>query len=186
MAACISGATTGKESCGAIGHEDDARAVRAVAAGRLAEVGRRVLDVAPFARFADDQPFRLTSLAFERPERIADEQALVAALVASGANATVNNLRVLGWLGGYDQLAMSRRIMAEVYAVDIEASRDEILYSGDSINDAPMFGFFRHTVGVSTVRHNLAEILPRRAGSRGDRDGFVEIAEAVIAAKTAG
>jgi hypothetical protein len=34
---------------------------------------------------------------------------------------------------------MSRRIMAEVYAVDIEASRDEILYSGDSINDAPMF-----------------------------------------------
>ena len=50
-----------------------------------------------------------------------------------------------------------------------------------------MFGFFEHTVGVSTVRKYLHEIpippLWVTAGPGGD--GFVEIADAVIAARAA-
>ena len=50
-----------------------------------------------------------------------------------------------------------------------------------------MFGFFKHTVGVSTVRKYLHEIpippLWVTAGPGGD--GFVEIADAVIAARAA-
>lgn len=163
-------------------------AERAGVAVRLAEIGREVLKVAPFAEFADDQPFRLTSLAFRQPEDASDARAIAAALRDAGAYVTVNNLWILGWLGGYDKLTMSRRIMAEVYGLDIDARRDEILYSGDSTNDAPMFAFFRHTVGVSTVRSYLAEIpTPPRWITRGPGgDGFVEIADAVIAAKKAG
>ena len=56
---------------------------------------------------------------------------------------------------------------------------------GDSTNDAPMFGFFRHTVRVSSVRRYLPEIpiLPNWITEGPGGDGFVEVADAVIASK---
>lgn len=149
---------------------------------RLLGIGQRVHELVPGARLADDQPFRMTSIAFAQPENEKDRHALVAALRGEGADVTVNNLWVLGWLGGYDKLAMARRVMADVYGIDIAVERDAILYSGDSTNDAPMFGFFRHTVGVSTVIQYLPEIpVPPRWITNGPGgDGFVEIADAVL------
>lgn len=157
-------------------------------ADRLAAVAREVQQRVPMAKLADDQPFRLASIAFAQPEDVEQRRAILEAFRAAGASATVNNLWVLGWLGDYDKLAMARKMMAEVYGVDIERRKDEILYSGDSTNDAPMFGFFRHTVGVSTVRNYLHEIaIPPRWVTRGPGGaGFVEIAEAILAAQSAG
>jgi hydroxymethylpyrimidine pyrophosphatase-like HAD family hydrolase len=62
---------------------------------------------------------------------------------------------------------------------------DAVLYCGDSTNDAPMFGFFRHTVGVGSVRRYLPEIpiLPNWITKGPGGDGFVEVADAVIASK---
>lgn len=163
-------------------------AERAVVANRLAEIGRHVLKIAPFAKYADDQPFRLTSIAFEQPENVKDRRTIVDALSAAGADVTVNNLWILGWLGGYDKLAMTRRTMADVYGVNIDGDHNQIVYSGNSTNDAPMFEFFRHTVGVSTVRHYLTEIStpPQWITAGPGGDGFVEIANAVLSAKTEG
>lgn len=99
------------------------------------------------------------------------------------STSTPNNLWVLGWLGGYDKLTMARRVLAQAYGVDIGATPGRVLYVGDSTNDAPMFGFFEHTVGVSTVRQYRHEI-PRppawiTQGPGGA--GFVEVADAVLA-----
>jgi len=150
---------------------------------RLDAIGRRVQETVPQICYADDQPFRLTSLAFAQPKDKALAQRLVNALRAEGADATVNNLWVLGWLGGYDKLAMVRRVMADAYDVDIDAQQDAVLYVGDSTNDAPMFGFFQHTVGVSTVRQYLAEIPapPNWITTGPGGAGFVEAAQAVLA-----
>jgi HAD superfamily hydrolase (TIGR01484 family) len=160
---------------------------RPAIADRLAAIGRAVRQAVPTAQFADDQPFRLTSLAFAQPDGEPERRATVAALRAAGAEVTVNNLWILGWLGGYDKLAMTRRVLAEHYGLDIDAERGAVLYSGDSTNDAPMFGFFEHTVGVSTVRRYLPDIpVPPQwitAGPGGD--GFVEAADAVIAGRAA-
>jgi hypothetical protein len=157
------------------------------ATARLAVIGRHVKDTVPEAVFAEDQPFRLTSLAFAQPDNAPTRDAIIAALRNAGADVTVNNLWVLGWLGGYDKLAMTRRVMAETYGVDIDADGDAVLYVGDSTNDAPMFSFFRHTVGVSTVVRCLPEIpVPPRwitAGPGGA--GFVEAADAVIRSRRA-
>jgi 3-deoxy-D-manno-octulosonate 8-phosphate phosphatase KdsC-like HAD superfamily phosphatase len=100
---------------------------------------------------------------------------------------TVNNLWVLGWLGGYDKLSMTRRILADRYRVDIDADRDVVLYVGDSINDAPMFSFFRHTVGVSTVKRYLPKIPtpPNWIAAGPGGAGFVEAADAVISSRKA-
>ncbi|MEW6644921.1 MAG: HAD-IIB family hydrolase [Pseudomonadota bacterium] len=162
--------------------DDDGRTVR----NRLKEIMDHVQTALPSARLADDQAFRLTSLAFARSDDPAKNAALVAALRAAGASATINNLWVLGWLGDYDKLAMTRRVMADSYGIDIETDREAVLFCGDSTNDAPMFGFFRHTVGVSTIRDYLADIPapPAWIADGPGGDGFVEAANAVLAAKS--
>jgi hypothetical protein len=40
----------------------------------------------------------------------------------------INNLWIPGWIGSYDKLAMTRRVMTDAYGVDIGADRDSILY----------------------------------------------------------
>jgi HAD superfamily hydrolase (TIGR01484 family) len=150
---------------------------------RLAEMGRKVTRMISQATLADDQPFRLASLAFALRDDQTCRKEMVAALHEAGANVAINNLWIICWLGGFDKLAMTRRVTNEFYGVNIEAERDSILYCGDSGNDAPMFAFFRHTVGVSTVRNHLSEIpiLPNWITKGPGGDGFVEAADAVIA-----
>lgn len=93
---------------------------------------------------------------------------------------------MLGWLGGYDKLTMTRRTLAQHYGVDIDREREAILYSGDSTNDAPMFAFFKHTVGVSTVRQYLDHlpVAPRWVTLGPGGAGFVEMAQAVFGQKS--
>ena len=154
-------------------------------ADRLAAIGQEIVAAFPSTVLADDQPFRLASLAFAMPNSEAERQAISTALRAANADVTLNNLWILAWMGGYDKLAMARRVLARTYGVDIEADRDAVMYCGDSTNDAPMFGHFRHTVGVSTVRRYLSEIpVPPRWITQGPGgDGFVEAADAVIASR---
>ena len=159
---------------------------RQAIADRLAEIGAQVRAAVPGAAFADDQLFRLTSLAFVQPKELDTRDAIHSSLQNAGAVVAVNNLWLLGWLGNYDKLAMTRRVMAESYGIDIDADRDGILYVGDSANDAPMFDFFRHTVGVSTVLRYLSEIpTPPSWISEGPGGaGFVEAANAVISSRS--
>ena len=157
-------------------------------ATQLQAIAARVQREVPEAVFADDQPFRTTSVAFSIPQDAAERDRIADALRRAGADVTVNNLWILGWLGGYDKLSMSRRILAAHYGVDIdeEAGRNSVLYTGDSTNDAPMFAFFRHTVGVSTVVEYLDRIPvhPRWITQGPGGAGFVEAADAVIAARS--
>lgn len=149
---------------------------------RLLAIGDQIMRRIPRARLADDQCFRLTSLAFARTGDAALDQAISAALAEQGLDTTVNNLWILGWSGGYDKLAAARQVLEQEYATDDASAQQSLLYSGDSQNDAPMFLHYRHTVGVSTVRQCLAQ-LPKAptwitAGPGGS--GFVEAVQAVL------
>lgn len=154
---------------------------------RLRAIAQEVRRAVPDAAFAEDQPFRLASLAFARTGDAGADAAILAALKAAGADATVNNLWVLGWLGGYDKLAMARRVLSVHYGLDVDAGRDAVLYVGDSTNDGPMFAFFDHTVGVSTVVDYLDELPrpPRWIAAGPGGAGFVEAADAVIRGRAA-
>ncbi|ODP33047.1 HAD-IIB family hydrolase [Pandoraea sp. ISTKB] len=155
------------------------------AAEQLQAIARTVAHAVPQAEHADDQLFRLTSLAYRRTGTDLDQR-ILDALIQAGANATINNLWVLGWVGGYDKLSMSLRILDDVYGIDAEAASDLIAYSGDSTNDAPMFGYFRHTAGVSTVVDYLPQLpVPPRWITQGPGGaGFVEFADAILASRT--
>ncbi|VVE66505.1 HAD family hydrolase [Pandoraea captiosa] len=153
-------------------------------AAQLRAIAQRVKDALPEAAHADDQIFRLTSLAYRRGDEASDRR-ILDVLTQAGANATVNNLWVLGWIGGYDKLSMSLRILDDVYGVDADAASEWIAYSGDSTNDAPMFGYFKHTAGVSTVVDYLPQLpVPPRWVTRGPGGtGFVEFADAILASR---
>jgi hypothetical protein len=77
-------------------------------------------------------------------------------------------------------------MMSELFGVDLDAAREAYAFSGDSPNDAPMFGFFPNGVGVANVRE-FADAMPHlptwitaaRSGA-----GFVELAHALIAARS--
>lgn len=158
---------------------------RVAVAARLDALAVAIAERVPAARIASDQPFRLTSLAYDVPADGGVRDALVAAFRDAGARVTVNSLWVLGWFGDYDKLTMARRVMAEAHGLSIDERGDEILYVGDSTNDAPMFAFFANSVGVSTVVDFLPHLpVPPTWVTRGPGGaGFVEVADAILQAK---
>jgi 3-deoxy-D-manno-octulosonate 8-phosphate phosphatase KdsC-like HAD superfamily phosphatase len=125
-------------------------------------------------------------VAFRVAESSAANAALELTLRQHGLSTTRNNLWILGWLGAFDKLKMARRVLATAYDLDIDADGDAVLYVGDSANDAPMFSFFRHTAGVSTVRAHLADLPapPAWITSGPGGEGFVQVADFLLADRT--
>jgi hydroxymethylpyrimidine pyrophosphatase-like HAD family hydrolase len=110
---------------------------------------------------------------------------IVAMFEDAGAVAKVSSIHVNGWFGDFDKLSMTRRAMAEFFSRDIDEERNDIVFAGDSPNDAPMFGFFPNAVGVANVR-DFAGKLPAEPAwvtlGRGAA-GFLELAEFLLEAK---
>ena len=131
---------------------------------------------------AGDQRYRETTLAFVNRDP-AENEAIMARLTAAGARATVNSLWVVGWFGDFDKLAMTRRMMAELFTLDIDRDGDACLYVGDSPNDAPMFDFFATSVGVASVSRYAMPALPRWITTGAGGAGFVEVADRLLAAR---
>ncbi len=150
---------------------------------RLLDLAAAIAADVPGSRLAPDQRYRETTLAFDREG--GDAEAIRARLAAAGARTTVNSLWVLGWFGDFDKLVMARRMLRELFALDITAAADAVLYVGDSPNDEPMFGFFDNSVGVATVARYLDRLAapPKWVTEGGGGAGFVEIAEALLAAR---
>ena len=158
-------------------------AERLAARAKLMGLGAEILKLMPGSELAHDQRYRETTLAF----RIADpvlSAKIIAHLDASGARTTANSIWVLGWFGDFDKLAMARRMTRELFATDIDRDADRCVYVGDSINDAPMFTFFPHSVGVSSVRQYADRMpaLPRWITRGAGGAGFVEVAERLLGA----
>lgn len=139
----------------------------------------------PWARLAADQDFRQASVAWEIPPDLARRQSLVEVFRAEGAEYTFNNLWALAWFGRYDKLTMARQVLSDVYGLPPGQEIDQVFYSGDSLNDEPMFGYFRHTLGVSTVREYTQQMsdLPAWISDGPGGAGFVEAAEAILASQ---
>ena len=157
---------------------------------RLAELRERILAEVPGAGIASDQPYRESDLAIDFCEDVpaladADIDRIVALFEAAGARAKVSSIHVNGWFGDFDKLAMTRRFLAEQFAVDLDAERETILFVGDSPNDAPMFGFFSNAVGVANLRRFRDRLAaePTWITEAPGGAGFAELAEALLAAR---
>ena len=105
---------------------------------------------------ASDQTYREADLAIDFCEDVpalpkASVEQIVSLFEKVGAVAKVSSIHVNGWFGNYDKLAMTRILLEEVFQTDIDQAQDQIIFCGDSPNDASMFGFFENSVGVANV-----------------------------------
>lgn len=158
---------------------------------RLESIRTEVLRRVPGCAVAADQAYREADLAIDFCEDVAPLsaeaiEAIVTCFAAHGAIAKISSIHVNGWFGNYDKLAMSKIFFADIFHLDLDSHRRQVLYAGDSPNDEPMFGFFPHSVGVANVLPFLdrLEARPAWVTAASGGDGFAELAEALLA-KTA-
>ncbi|MDQ0472475.1 HAD-IIB family hydrolase [Labrys wisconsinensis] len=159
---------------------------------RLAALAEAIPRQVPGAAVSADQLYREADLAIDVCEDVpplppAAVARIVALFEAAGATAKVSSIHVNGWFGAYDKLSMTRVFVRDVLGLDLDAAKERFVFCGDSPNDAPMFGFFPYACGVANVRDfegrlsaAPAFVAPSRGGA-----GFVEIAEAILAARGA-
>lgn len=157
---------------------------------KLERLARQIPAAVLGAAVAADQPYREEDLAIDFAEDVPrlDDGAIariVAMFEAAGAVAKVSSIHVNGWFGNFDKLSMTRRAMAEFFGRDIDGNRDDIVFAGDSPNDAPMFGFFPNAVGVANVRDFAGKLAAEPAWVTQGRGatGFLELAGALLAAR---
>ena len=154
---------------------------------RLTALGTRILSEVPGCAIAADQPYRETDLAIDFCEDVpplpkAEVDRIVALFEGAGATAKISSIHVNGWFGRFDKLTMARRLMTEVFDMDIERDNARFLFTGDAPNDSPMFGFFENSIGVANVldfRDRLAAEPAYITAARGGA-GFAETAAALL------
>jgi HAD superfamily hydrolase (TIGR01484 family) len=156
--------------------------VRSGKRARLRAIAERILAAVPGAALASDQQYREADLAIDYCEDVPplplEAAERVAALMReAGLTAKISSIHVNGWFGGYDKLAMTRTLFAEAFGTDLDAANGEYAFAGDSPNDAPMFAFFAHSVGMANVRRFVGHLAaePKYVTQREAGAGFAEL-----------
>jgi HAD superfamily hydrolase (TIGR01484 family) len=154
---------------------------------RLDAIAAEVLATVRGAAIAADQAYREADLAIDFREDVAplspaDIDRIVAIFRKHGAAAKISSIHVNGWFGRHDKLSMSGRLLREIFAINMEAAKDDIVFVGDSPNDAPMFGYFPNAVGVANVLQyrDRLEAEPAWITRRPGGDGFSEFVDLLL------
>jgi hydroxymethylpyrimidine pyrophosphatase-like HAD family hydrolase len=153
-----------------------------VPAASLPEWRRRMQDAAidvmskvPGARFSSDSKYREVDLAIDWNEETKlsrdDAEQCVSMLQKQGFTAVRSSVHVNFGPPHFDKLSACMHIVKRVLGGDTNELAPYV-YVGDALNDAPMFGGFPTSVGVSNVRawwdelsHKQAYITERPEGA---------------------
>jgi len=167
----------------------DSPEVRSGNRQRLAAIAAHIVAAVPGCALASDQPYRETDLAIDYCEDVpalplAQAERIAELMREARLHAKLSSIHVNGWFGDYDKLAMSRRLFAAEFALDLDRDGDALVYVGDSPNDAPMFDFFSRSVGVANIRRFAARIAtpPKYVTRASSGAGFAELVARLLAA----
>ena len=167
----------------------DDEALRREKRSRLQEIARRILAAVPGCALASDQAYRETDLAIDYCEDVPalaleDAERIAALMRQSGLTAKISSIHVNGWFGDYDKLAMTRRLFSERFGVDLAAANAQFAFAGDSPNDAPMFAFFEHSVGMANVARFSGRLAaaPKYVTRGACGAGFAELVDHLVGA----
>ncbi len=170
--------------------QDDA--TRLASRQRLDALAEQAMRAVPGTRIAADQPFRLFDLALDfaedtGPLPLSDAARVAEIFRAGGAEAKVSSIHVNAWIGTWDKLSGLEHLF-DTFWGGLDRVLDRVAFVGDSPNDAPLFGAIPLSVGVANVSPFLPMIAtpPAFVTAAEGGAGFVEFADAVIAARQAG
>jgi hydroxymethylpyrimidine pyrophosphatase-like HAD family hydrolase len=153
----------------------------------LAEIARRVAELVPEAKLADDCGARRSDLTWDigeneslptsRVDLIAKE------IVRSGARTTRSSVHIHATFDVDDKASGAVRFLADVFGEDPGRALSRYAFVGDSGNDAACFAAFKTTFGVANVEKSRARLVvpPRFVTSAPMGEGFGELADAWLA-----
>ena len=155
---------------------------------KLDKLKLEILEKVPGSRISADQSYREADLAIDYCEDVSplsneDVDRIVALFKKAGAEAKTSSIHVNGWFGEYDKLTMTRFLFEEVFGEDLDHVRRDVIFIGDSPNDAPMFAYFPNSVGVANVLHfkNRMPCEPAWVTQKEGGYGFAEMVDALLA-----
>jgi hypothetical protein len=157
---------------------------------RLAAIRDRILAAVPGCAIAADQHYREADLGIDYCEDVPRLPAeavdkIVSLMQQEGLTAKVSSIHVNGWFGAYDKLSMTKTMMRECFAVDLDARKHDFVFAGDSPNDAPMFAYFPHAVGVANIQAFSGQLStePAYVTQAESGAGFCELVDFLLAAR---
>jgi HAD superfamily hydrolase (TIGR01484 family) len=160
---------------------------RSIDRKKLEKIKKEILQKVPGCRVSADQAYREADLAIDFCEDIPpipmeDVEKIVRCFKRTGAQAKISSIHVNGWFGDYDKLTMTHLFFKEVFKSDLDKIKEQVIFTGDSPNDAPMFGYFPHSVGVAnivrfkkTIDHKPAWVTENEGGY-----GFAEMVKTLL------
>jgi HAD superfamily hydrolase (TIGR01484 family) len=168
----------------------DDEMARAAKRLRLAAVRDRILAAVPGCAPSGDQHYREADLAIDYCEDVprlpaAEVDTIVSLMRQAGLTAKVSSIHVNGWFGDYDKLSMTRTLVRECFNADLDACKDKFVFAGDSPNDAPMFAYFPHAVGVANITAFAGRLAaePAYVTQAASGAGFCELVDFLLAAR---
>ncbi|MCK5157126.1 MAG: HAD-IIB family hydrolase [Spirochaetales bacterium] len=156
-------------------HEKAERLIKRV----LAEVPGSKLSVDQFCRIYDiafdhhDETPYLSREGIEHIKRICSEE---------GASTGLSSIHVNCWFGSYSKLEMVKYILHEVYNLQKDEMKRQVVYCGDAPNDSPLFDFFPLSFGVANVLSPSLQMpsMPAFYSEHKGGIGFSEIVTTII------
>lgn len=154
---------------------------------KMGAIRDRILQQVPGTAIASDQNYREADLAIDFCEDVPpldknDVDKIVEIMEAGGMTAKISSIHVNGWFGDYDKLTMTKLLLKEQYGIDLDLSKDQYAFAGDSPNDSPMFGYFPVSVGVRNVEDLIdrVEFKPTYITRKRAGEGFAELVDFLL------
>jgi len=171
-------------------HFSQAEEQRLLNAEKLQALRAEIESSVPGSAVASDQDYRICDLAVDVAEDVtplsADEIKRIVALTEdAGAVAKISSIHVNCWFGEHSKLSASLKTLDECFGIDKEHIQNEVLFVGDSPNDATMFRYFDFSIGVANIL-NFVDFLTDRPTYITENcagRGFSEIADRLLDAR---
>lgn len=158
---------------------------------RMQAIAAQVMAQVPGVHLSQDSPGRETDLAFDYAEFARHTpdtvQKVLAILQRAGMQTTVSSIHMHGCFGDFNKWQGACWIVHELLGRDLAQELDQWVFVGDSGNDQAMFEHFTHSVGVANIARFAPQLrhLPRYVTQRERGAGFAEVAQAILASRSA-
>jgi hydroxymethylpyrimidine pyrophosphatase-like HAD family hydrolase len=156
---------------------------------QLAALVRELLATFPALEPSDDVWGRLADYSFDIAEaRVVPQEAVLAATElarARGARVVRSSIQLHVNFDSDDKASGVVRLLGMLYGMDPTAATFRVAFVGDSENDASCFAAFHHSFGVANLA-GRPSLLPRYRATAEKSAGFVEITNALLAARGGG
>jgi len=155
---------------------------------KLASFFQQLKTEIPSLKLATDQPYRLCDMAIdfneEDPKLSPQEvERLMRRLEETPElNGKLSSIHLNIWCGAHTKVTAVEWLLSK-FGLEWGLSKENVVFSGDSPNDEPLFEFFAHTVGVANIQPFLAKMKthPKSITQGSGGRGFQELVDYLLA-----